>query len=82
MAKAREFPFRGWVIWPTREQGGRETGPPAPRPYGLTTWQLHTFRRTLLTPAWPHLCCGTSTQEHANLAPKVSGCSLTPRQIS
>jgi hypothetical protein len=27
-----EFPFRGWVIWLTAEQGGRDTGPPPPRP--------------------------------------------------
>jgi hypothetical protein len=27
-----EFPFRGWVIWLTAEQGGRDTGAPSPRP--------------------------------------------------
>lgn len=32
MAGGREFPFRGSVIWLTPEQGGRETGPPVPRP--------------------------------------------------
>jgi hypothetical protein len=32
MADAGEFPFRGSVIWLTPEQGGRETGPPVPRP--------------------------------------------------
>jgi hypothetical protein len=32
MADAGEFPFRGSVIWLTPEQGGRKTGPPAPRP--------------------------------------------------
>jgi hypothetical protein len=30
MADAREFPFRGSVIWLTPEQGGRTTGPPEP----------------------------------------------------
>lgn len=32
MEDTEEFPFRGSVIWLTREQGGRETGPPVPRP--------------------------------------------------
>jgi len=32
MADAGEFAFRGSVIWPTPEQGGRMTGPPGPRP--------------------------------------------------
>jgi hypothetical protein len=31
MADADEFPFRGWVIWLTPGQGGRQAGPPIPR---------------------------------------------------
>lgn len=27
----RTFPFRGSVVWLTPDQGGRSTGPPAPR---------------------------------------------------
>jgi hypothetical protein len=27
----RSFPFRGWLVWLTPEQGGRRSGPPEPR---------------------------------------------------
>ena len=37
MADAYEFPFRGWVIWLTPGQGGRQAGPPIPR----TTWPYY-----------------------------------------
>jgi hypothetical protein len=37
MADADEFPFRGWVVWLTPEQGGSQTGPPVPR----TTWPYY-----------------------------------------
>jgi hypothetical protein len=29
--ESRSFPFKGWVVWLTAEQGGRNGGPPAPR---------------------------------------------------
>ena len=44
MPEAGKFPFRGSVIWLTPEQGGRTTGPPAPRPqwpyYAATAYVL------------------------------------------
>ena len=32
VAPAVEFPYRGEVIWLTADQGGRQPGPPMPRP--------------------------------------------------
>ena len=40
MEDAGKFPFRGWVVWLTADQGGRNTGPPLPRsawPYYAAT---------------------------------------------
>ena len=46
MADAAGFPFRGWITWLTPEQGGRESGPPIPRPtwpcYAATAYVPHT----------------------------------------
>ena len=30
-ATERTFPFRGWIVWLTPEQGGRQSGVPTPR---------------------------------------------------
>jgi hypothetical protein len=79
---AGEFPFRGWVIWLTPEQGGRKTGPPGPRRHGLTTRQRHMSRRAPLTPAWAHSSCGPSMPARGDPAPGDAGWSPTPRAIS
>ena len=31
MTEGRDFPYRGWLVWLTQDQGGRSTGPPLPR---------------------------------------------------
>lgn len=31
MSSPPEFPFEGWLVWLTPDQGGRASGPPEPR---------------------------------------------------
>jgi hypothetical protein len=72
-AGAEAFPFRGEVLWLTPEQGGRQAGPPVPRPawpyYAVTAYVppqaagtgLASFVLRDFTPGtWPQLLKGAA----------------------